>query len=66
MSAAQIQTLVRGEWVAQAENLILAEPIGTGKTHLPIALGWKPRSRSSASCLRARPISAACQNGPSH
>ena len=39
VSATQIHTLARGEWVTQAENLILAGPIGTGKTHLAIALG---------------------------
>lgn len=37
--AAQINALARGEWVARAENLIFAGPIGTGKTHLAIALG---------------------------
>jgi DNA replication protein DnaC len=35
----QMHTLARGEWVTQPENLILAGPIGTGKTHLAIALG---------------------------
>jgi DNA replication protein DnaC len=39
LSAPQIHTLARGEWVTQPENLILAGPIGTGKTHLAIALG---------------------------
>jgi DNA replication protein DnaC len=39
VSAAQVHTLARGEWITQAENLILAGPIGTGKTHLAIALG---------------------------
>ena len=39
VSATQIHTLARGEWVTQPENLILAGPIGTGKTHLAIALG---------------------------
>ena len=39
MSATQIHTLARGEWVTIPENLILAGPIGTGKTHLAIALG---------------------------
>jgi DNA replication protein DnaC len=36
---AKIAELARGEWIARAENLILAGPIGTGKTHLAIALG---------------------------
>lgn len=39
LAAAQINALARGEWVGRAENLILAGPIGTGKTHLAIALG---------------------------
>ena len=37
--AAQIHALARGEWVTRPENLILAGPIGTGKTHLAIVLG---------------------------
>jgi DNA replication protein DnaC len=36
--ATQVHTLARGEWVTAPENLILAGPIGTGKTHLAIAL----------------------------
>jgi DNA replication protein DnaC len=39
VSATQIHSLARGEWVTAPENLILAGPIGTGKTHLAIALG---------------------------
>ncbi len=39
ISAAQIGELARGEYIARAENVILAGPIGTGKTHLAIALG---------------------------
>jgi DNA replication protein DnaC len=39
VDAAQITVLARGKWIAEAENLILAGPIGTGKTHLAIALG---------------------------
>jgi DNA replication protein DnaC len=41
VSATQIHALARGEWVTQPENLILAGPIGTGKTHLAIALGFE-------------------------
>jgi DNA replication protein DnaC len=39
VNATQVHTLARGEWVTKPENLILAGPIGTGKTHLAIALG---------------------------
>src|SRR3954465_11787787 len=39
VNATQIHTLARGEWVTAPENLILAGRIGTGKTHLAIALG---------------------------
>jgi len=34
-----IAQLVRGDWVREHKNLVLAGPIGTGKTHLAIALG---------------------------
>lgn len=39
ISAAQINELARGEWIGRADNIIFAGPIGTGKTHLAIALG---------------------------
>jgi len=39
IEAAQIAELARGKWIAEAENLIFVGPIGTGKTHLAIALG---------------------------
>ena len=39
VSATQIHALARGAWVTAPENLIFAGPIGTGKTHLAIALG---------------------------
>ncbi len=39
IQAAQIHALARGDWIGRAENLIFAGPIGTGKTHLAIALG---------------------------
>ena len=39
VSPAQIAELARGEWIGRAENIIFAGPIGTGKTHLAIALG---------------------------
>jgi DNA replication protein DnaC len=39
LDVAQLSQLARCEWVRKAENVILAGPIGTGKTHLAIALG---------------------------
>jgi DNA replication protein DnaC len=39
VSATQIAELARGEWIGRAQNVIFAGPIGTGKTHLAIALG---------------------------
>src|ERR671923_1919791 len=38
VSATQIHALARGAWVSAPENLIFAGPIGTGRTHLAIAL----------------------------
>jgi len=39
VDAAQIAELARGEWLKSGHNVLLAGPIGTGKTHLAIALG---------------------------
>jgi DNA replication protein DnaC len=39
IDARMIADLARGEWIAEHRNVILAGPIGTGKTHLAIALG---------------------------
>ena len=39
ISAPKVAELARGEWIAHGENVLLAGPIGTGKTHLAIALG---------------------------
>ena len=39
INATQIHTRARGAWVTAPENLMLAGPIGTGKTHLAIARG---------------------------
>jgi len=39
VDAARIASLARGDWLQKAHNVILAGPIGTGKTHLAIALG---------------------------
>lgn len=39
ITAVQLAELARCDWIGRAENMILAGPIGTGKTHLAIALG---------------------------
>lgn len=50
----QVADLARGRWIAEAENLILAGPIGTGKTHLAIALGMEAaRQRRHVAFWRA-------------
>jgi DNA replication protein DnaC len=39
VDATVVADLARGTWIAEHRNVILAGPIGTGKTHLAIALG---------------------------
>lgn len=39
IDAGRVLELARGGWLDRAENVLLAGPIGTGKTHLAIALG---------------------------
>jgi DNA replication protein DnaC len=39
VSPTQIAELARGDWITRRDNVIFAGPIGTGKTHLAIALG---------------------------
>jgi DNA replication protein DnaC len=39
IDAVQIADLARGDWIERGDNVLLAGPIGTGKTHLGIALG---------------------------
>jgi DNA replication protein DnaC len=54
VDAAQIADLARGGWLERAENVILAGPIGTGKTHLAIALGIEAaRQRRRVAFTRA-------------
>ena len=54
IDAAHIANLARCGWLDEAENLILAGPIGTGKTHLAIALGMEAaRQRRRVAFWRA-------------
>lgn len=54
LDAAQIAELARGGWVERAQNVLLAGPIGTGKTHLAIALGIEAaRQRRRVAFMRA-------------
>src|SRR5690606_5125312 len=38
IDAAVVADLARGDWIARGDNVVFAGPIGTGKTHLAIAL----------------------------
>lgn len=50
----QILELARCTWIDRAENLVLAGPIGTGKTHLAITLGIEAvRQRKRVAFYRA-------------
>src|SRR5262249_18523177 len=54
IDAQVIAELARGAWLTRAENVILAGPIGSGKTHLAIALGIEAaRQRRHVSFWRA-------------
>lgn len=53
IDAAQIAELARGGWLDRGDNVLLAGPIGTGKTHLAIALGIEPLASASTSCSHA-------------
>lgn len=39
VDGAVLVELARGEWIARGDNVLFAGPVGTGKTHLAIALG---------------------------
>lgn len=54
VDAAVVAQLARGEWIREARNLILAGPVGTGKSHLAIALGLEAaRQRFHVAFVRA-------------
>ena len=54
LSPTAVAELARGEWIGRAENVILAGPIGTGKTHLAIAFGVEAAKQRRPCPLRAR------------
>jgi hypothetical protein len=45
VDATAVADLAHGGWIAERRNVILAGPIGTGKTRLAIALGEAARQR---------------------
>lgn len=47
VDAQVVADLARGEWIARGDNVVFAGPIGTGKTHLAIALGVEAARRKS-------------------
>jgi DNA replication protein DnaC len=50
----KIAELAKGDWIGGGENVLLVGPIGTGKTHLAIALGIEAaRQRRRVSFQRA-------------
>jgi DNA replication protein DnaC len=54
VTATQISELARGAFIGNAENVLFVGPIGTGKTHLAIALGVEAaRSRRRVLFVRA-------------
>jgi DNA replication protein DnaC len=54
VDAKQIAELARGDFIAEHRNVILAGPIGTGKTHLAVALGVEAaRQRRHVAFYRA-------------
>ena len=54
LAAPAIAELAKGNWIADGENVLLVGPIGTGKTHLAIALGIEAaRQRRRVAFVRA-------------
>jgi DNA replication protein DnaC len=54
IAPAKIADLAKGDWIAGGENVLVVGPIGTGKTHLAIALGIEAaRQRRRVSFQRA-------------
>jgi DNA replication protein DnaC len=54
VSRQKVMELATGRFMEKAENIVLVGPIGTGKTHLAIALGVEAaRRRTSVAFIRA-------------
>ena len=54
IDAQVVADLARGEWIPRGDNVVLAGPIGTGKTHLAVAFGVEAaRQRRHVSFWRA-------------
>lgn len=54
VSRQKVMELATGRFMEKAENVVIAGPIGTGKTHLAIALGVEAaRRRTSVAFIRA-------------
>lgn len=54
VSAAQLATLARGDFVDEARDIVIAGPVGTGKTHMAIGLGMAiAQQRRPVAFLRA-------------
>ena len=51
VDAAQVAELARGEWIRKAHNLVFAGPIGTGKTHLAIAIAVEAARQRKRVCF---------------
>jgi DNA replication protein DnaC len=57
VDAQLLADLARGEWISRGDNVVFAGPVGTGKTHLAIALGVEAaRQRRHVSFWRAADV----------
>jgi DNA replication protein DnaC len=57
VDAQLVADLARGEWISRGDNVVFAGPVGTGKTHLAIALGVEAaRQRRHVSFWRAADV----------